>query len=73
MVLEAHIRRTDAATACANRWGFPIFADQRSAPRPVDDGGPPGPQCDLGATEGAPIFLDGFETGDSSAWSAVMP
>jgi hypothetical protein len=63
----------EAASACANGLGFPILADQRGEPRPVDDGGAPGAQCDLGAVEGAPIFLDGFETGDSSAWSAVSP
>lgn len=63
----------EAASACTNGLGFPIFADQRGEPRPVDDGGAPGAQCDLGAVEGAPIFLDGFETGDSSAWSAVSP
>jgi hypothetical protein len=63
----------EAASACANRLGFPIFADQRGEPRPVDDGGAPGPQCDLGAVEGAPIFLDGFESGDTGSWSASAP
>jgi hypothetical protein len=63
----------EAASACANGPGFPIFADQRGEPRPVDDGGAPGPQCDLGAVEGAPIFLDGFESGDTGAWSAAAP
>ena len=63
----------EAASACANGLGFPIFADQRGEPRPVDDGGAPGPQCDLGAVEGAPIFLDGFESGDTGSWSASAP
>jgi hypothetical protein len=63
----------EMASACANGPGFPIFADQRGEPRPVDDGGPPGPQCDLGAVEGAPIFLDGFESGNTGAWSAAAP
>ena len=36
---------------------------------------PQGPEVDLGAYEwaGGPIFGDGFESGDTSAWSATTP
>jgi hypothetical protein len=63
----------DAATACSNRSGFPVFSDQRGMPRPVEGGGPPGARCDLGAVEGVLLFVDGFESGDTGAWSAVVP
>lgn len=46
--------------------------DQRHAARPFDGGG--GLLCDIGAVEAgspAPLFADGFEDGDSSAWSAT--
>jgi hypothetical protein len=50
--------------------------DQRGAVRPFDGDGNQVAQCDVGAYErGAPlgIFVDGFESGTTSAWSATVP
>ena len=46
--------------------------DQRGVDRALDGG----PACDTGAVErvlGDPLWADGFETGDTSAWSATVP
>jgi len=50
--------------------------DQRGQARPVDGGG--GAECDVGSVEAllaetAPRFTDGFEVGDTLAWSATVP
>ena len=50
--------------------------DQRMAPRPQDGNGDGVAVCDSGAVEviydGLP-FSDGFESGDTSAWSVAVP
>ena len=52
-----------------------LLTDQRGAARPFDGGG--GLRCDAGAVEAdSPppdwIFADGFESGDTEAWSLVL-
>ncbi len=63
----------DAAPDCANRSGAAALTDERGYPRPTDDDGDGAPACDLGAVERGPVFLDGFESGDLSAWSGAGP
>jgi hypothetical protein len=63
----------DAAPACAAASGAPISLDARAYPRPTDDDGNGTPACDLGAVERGPIFLDGFESGDTGRWSLGLP
>ncbi len=51
-------------------------ADQRGVTRPFDGDGDGTPECDGGAFEsdlGVFVFGDGFESGDTSAWSATVP
>jgi hypothetical protein len=60
----------DAAPACATRSGAPLALDGRGYPRPSDDDGDLDPECELGAVERGPIFLDGFESADVRRWSA---
>ena len=48
--------------------------DQRGLLRPWDGDGDGAARSDRGAVElGAPLFVDGFESGDSSAWSDFDP
>jgi hypothetical protein len=50
--------------------------DQRSLSRPIDGDGDGEARCDRGAYEyhlDWPIFLDGFEGGDTTDWSNAMP
>src|SRR5690606_3622951 len=63
----------DAAPDCRTGRGGLLLLDQRGFPRPVDDGGPPDAQCDLGAVEGLPLFADDFESGDTGGWSETLP
>jgi hypothetical protein len=43
--------------------------DQRGLLRPRDGDGDGHARCDRGAVElGAALFVDGFESGDTSAW-----
>ncbi|MEM7355754.1 MAG: choice-of-anchor Q domain-containing protein [Acidobacteriota bacterium] len=47
--------------------------DQRSIPRPFDGDGDGTLACDAGAFEFSTlIFLDGFESGDTMAWSGIV-
>ncbi|MEM7354762.1 MAG: right-handed parallel beta-helix repeat-containing protein, partial [Acidobacteriota bacterium] len=47
--------------------------DQRSIPRPFDGDGDGTAACDAGAFEfSSLLFLDGFETGDTMAWSGIV-
>jgi len=49
--------------------------DQRGVSRPFDGDGSGSAECDIGAFEfslSALIFSDGFESGDTSAWSSVV-
>ena len=46
--------------------------DQRGVPRP-QDGGSGTALCDTGAVERTHIFIDGFESGDTSGWSSTVP
>ena len=52
-------------------------ADQRGIPRPMDGNGDGVARTDLGAFElgdmPEPVFSDGFERGDATAWSVVVP
>ncbi len=63
----------DAAPACDTRSGAPLALDGRGYPRPSDDDGDLEPECELGAVERGPIFLDGFETADPRRWSGATP
>jgi len=63
----------DGAPDCLTSRGSLLVVDQRGLPRPTDDGGGPAAECDLGSVEGGPLFLDGFESGDTAAWSATSP
>ena len=52
--------------------------DQRGGPRPVDGDGDLMADCDAGAIElgadlSGQVFTDDFETGDTSAWTTVVP
>lgn len=47
--------------------------DQRGAPRPVDGDGDGVQHCDRGSVESGVSFMDGFESGDTSAWCAAVP
>jgi len=47
--------------------------DQRGAPRPLDGDGDGAAHCDRGAVESGVLMMDGFETGDTSRWSASVP
>jgi hypothetical protein len=55
--------------SCLDAQGQPLTTDQRGVTRPQ------GPACDSGAYEanaaGSPLFRDGFESGNFSAWTAV--
>ena len=46
-----------------------LATDQRGVVRPIDGDSDGTAVCDIGAFEFATIFIDGFESGDSSAWS----
>ena len=49
--------------------------DQRSFARPIDGNGNSTATCDIGSIEagaGPTIFADGFEAGNTSAWSTVV-
>ncbi|HSM14049.1 MAG TPA: choice-of-anchor Q domain-containing protein [Thermoanaerobaculia bacterium] len=60
----------DAAPECATRATAALSRDQRGYPRPTDDDGDLDPECELGAVERGPLFLDGFEAGSTARWSA---
>jgi hypothetical protein len=57
----------------------PLFPPMFHPPaRTVAQGPPPPPRplaglLDLGAFEASPVFADGFESGDTSAWSGQAP
>jgi hypothetical protein len=63
----------DAAPACAGRAGAPLTVDQRGYPRPTDDDGDLVPECEIGAVERGPVFLDGFDSGEPDRWSTAAP
>jgi hypothetical protein len=51
-----------------------VTTDQRGLPRPFDGDGSTTAECDIGAYEFQYlIFMDGFESGTTSAWSVVAP
>lgn len=62
-----------AIDAGTNVGCFPF--DQRRAARPFDGDGDDVSVCDVGAFEvvDAEIFFDGFESGDTEAWSSTTP
>ncbi len=47
-----------------------LTTDQRGYPRPLDGDHDGAAECDIGAFELDHIFSDGFESGDTSVWSA---
>lgn len=47
--------------------GACLSEDQRGVLRPQ------GGRCDIGAVEDDTLFADGFERGDTSAWSGAAP
>lgn len=52
----------DAASDCNDLDAATVARDQSARLRPLDGGGAPGPQCDVGASEFDPrIFANGFE------------
>ncbi len=57
---------------CVDQTGGLLSTDQRGAPRPYKD-----TPCDIGAVEPSPselpLFIDGFEDGDTTFWSTVTP
>ena len=61
---------TGVAGTCLN-------TDQRGVPRPQDGDDDGIAECDVGSVERAgmlpTIFSDGFESGDTSAWSSTQP
>jgi hypothetical protein len=51
-----------------------VAVDQRGVPRPLDGDGDGTARCDIGSVElQPPLFCDGFESGNTSAWSATVP
>lgn len=56
-----------ASPAALGNPGACLSEDQRGVLRPQ------GGRCDIGAVEDDTIFTDGFERGDISAWSNVVP
>ena len=61
-----------AAIDAGTNGGCPA-TDQRGAVRPFDGDGDGVAVCDVGAFEfGVIIFADGFESGDTSAWSVTV-
>jgi hypothetical protein len=59
----------DGALSCSGPFGNRILTDQRGYPRPTDDDGDAAPECEVGAIERGPVFLDGFEVGSTINWS----
>ena len=55
--------------------GLAMVQDQRGWGywRPTDGDGDGIARCDAGAVESQILFADGFETGDTSAWSSAVP
>ena len=70
---RTHALLTGSPAIDAGAVGAPVTVDQRGAPRPVNGNGDGIPQGDIGAVEYGLPFVDGFETGDLSAWSAASP
>ena len=59
---------------CSDINGTLLQLDQRGYPRTIEGDDLPGTYCDMGAAERHPgmLFMDGFETGVSRAWSAAV-
>ncbi|MDY7092690.1 MAG: choice-of-anchor Q domain-containing protein [Acidobacteriota bacterium] len=62
---------------CEDPDGATLTTDQRGFVRPVDADGDLMAVCDIGSVEVGgvpldPIFIDGFETGDTNRWSRVV-
>lgn len=67
-----------ASLAVDNDWADPACqaVDQRGVSRPKDDDHDGDAVCDSGAVErifSDPLMMDGFESGDISAWSRTVP
>jgi hypothetical protein len=65
----------DAAIDCTLVDGItPVTTDQRGVARPIDGDEDGNATCDVGAYErDPPLFEDGFESGDTLAWSQATP
>ncbi|MEJ2085562.1 MAG: choice-of-anchor Q domain-containing protein [Acidobacteriota bacterium] len=62
------------AAGCNDEDDVPLTTDQRGYIRPTDGNGDASVVCDIGAFESPTmIFTDGFESGDTSAWSTSVP
>lgn len=70
---RTHVLLDGSPAIDAGAVGTPLTVDQRGAPRPLDGDSDGTPQGDIGAVEYGLPFVDGFETGDLSAWSAAWP
>jgi hypothetical protein len=62
----------DVAPTCAGPNGRLLTTDARGYPRPTDDDGDGEARCDLGSVERGPLFLDGFESGDTERWVVTL-
>lgn len=70
--------QNDGNLAIDNGWADAncLPTDQRGVSRPQDGNGDGVAVCDSGAVEvlfEGPVFADGFESGDTSAWSVTVP
>lgn len=64
----------DEPSPCTDLGGAPLTRDQRGWPRPSDGDLDGVAYCDIGSFELVlEIFNDGFESGDTSSWSATVP
>lgn len=70
----AHLPRPGSPVVDTGSVALCTPADQTATPRPLDGDGDGQSRCDIGAIEAAgPLFASGFETGDTSEWSVVVP
>jgi len=69
---DTHLPLTGSPAIDRGETALCLTTDQRGAPRPIDGDDDQVADCDVGAVEisiEAEIFADGFESGDTGAWS----